>query len=309
MNIDLTELFRLGGFNPLAFNDSTLSEEASYLKGTQLARPIKLETSIGLKADVFSDSTYAELSAKNGIIDGQLLDPISGRKISFTDAESFTRAQHELNKLREEKLEEELEAKLHEKVVAAQMLMISSAGGPEQTESQYKNAIDSLKGFANLVGQVAGVDVERLVRDRNRLEPNQNKYQGLLNAVDSLIASFDDQKKAAVVDAVRSNISYMSLAELMQFASRFPGLDSVIKSRLALIKKAGLDTNSAQMKSGHELSDLISEHKRKTIIDNFRERKNESVSLDFGVVKLNPNSAKDKEFRNKADWYPTIANA
>lgn len=306
MNIDLTELFRLGGFNPLAFSDLSDTEELSYLKGANLARPIKLEASNGLKADVFNDSSYGELSAKNGIIDGQLNDPVSGRIIKFADAESFNRAQEELQKLREQKLEEELEKKLHDKVVAAQMLMISSAGGPEQTESQYKNAIQSLKGFANLVGRVAGIDVNGLIGDQKLGEPIQNKYQGLLNAVDSLVASFDDQKKAAVVDAVRSNISFMSLAELIQFASRFPGLDSVIKSRLALIKKAGLDTNSAQMKSGHELSDLASEHKRKTIIDNFRERKNESVALDFGVVKLDKNSVNDREFRNKADWYPTI---
>lgn len=303
MNIDLTELFKLGGFNPLEINDFTDSEEAAYLKGVNLAKPIKLEASNGLKADVYSDSSYSEFNTNKGVVDGQLKDQVSGKTISFTDAESFAKAQRELEKLRQEKLDEELEEKLHNKIVAAQMLMISSAGGPEQTESQYNSAIDSLKNFAGIIGNIAGLDIRKIAKEKESFEPEKNRFQLFLESVDSAIAGFDERKKDAVVDAVRSNISFMSLAELMQFASRFPGLDSVIKSRLALIKKAGLDTNSAQMKSGQELSDLVSEHKRSAVVQNLRER---SDSLDFGKVKLSPNEQSVKDIRNKLDWYPTI---
>ena len=299
-NFDITDLFRLGGFHPLAFNDLNDEEDAAYLKGASLASPIKLETSNGLKRDVFNNSSYEDFNSINGIIDGQLSDPISGKTISFTNAKSFAQAQGLLEEIREA----ELEKKLHDKVIASQMIMISSAGGPEQTESQYKNAIQSLKGFAKLVGKATGLDPNALMGDYNQPLSNKGSYEALLNTVDSMIASFDDRKKDAVTDAVRANTSFMSLAELREFASRFPGLNSIIKNRLALIKKSGLSAQGAEMKTGTELSDIVSDHKRKTIVHNLRER---SDGLDFGVVKLSPESIQDKALlRDKADWHPTI---
>lgn len=296
-NFDLKDLFRLGGLNPLSFLYD--NKDKAYARGVGLALPIQLINRNGEKADVFSDSSYFEFQLNKGIVDGELSDPISGRTLHFTDAKSFSEAQRLLADIREE----ELEKQLHDKVIAAQMNMLSSAGGAEQTESQYKSAVDSLKNFATRIGNIAGMDVNNYRSELHAGASPKDKYNNLLNAVDSLIAGFDDAKKDAVVDAIKADISFMSLSELMQFASRFPGLDSVISSRLALIKKAGLSPQGAQMKSGQELSELITEHKRSALVENFRER---SDALDFGVVKLSPKSIGDKDFNNKANWYPTI---
>lgn len=297
-NFDLNEILRTNPAMNAGYKNLS-SETASYLKGVELAQPIQVIDSFGSKHNVFEDSNYIDFRMNSGLTEGKLSDPISGRTVQFNDAESFAEAQRLLEDIREE----ELEKQLHEKVMAQLNIMISSAGSPDQTESNYKNAVSSLKLFANKLSIFAGIDFDSLYGDERIPLTHKDRYENLFNSVQTVINSFDEGKKDAVVDAVKANTSFMSLAELREFASRFPGLSSVLRNRLALIKKAGMDPLKAQFKSGHELSDLITENKRNTVIDNLRER---SDSIDFGKVRLNPLEQSKKDLRDKLDWYPTI---
>lgn len=297
-DFDLTELFKLGSksqVNIANFNKGT----EPYLRGVALAKPIRLTDSSGNTQDLFDDSNFHDFKLQNGLVDGQLSDPISGKTIKFTDPESFAEAQ----KLLEDIREQELQKKIHNEIIARQMIFISSAGTPDQTEAYYKSSIASLKNLAKFISGVTGVKFQSFSNNDYSEIQSSLHHERLLESINLQIDSLNKSQKDDVLEAIKSNLSFMSLSELMQFASKIPGINSIIKARLELVKKAGLDPLSAQFKSGTELKKIISNKKRKSIISNLTER---SDVLDFGKVILGKTDGSRKKLRDKLDWYPTI---
>jgi hypothetical protein len=293
--MDKNDFLPISGINTAKNYAEFNKENLAYMKGALLALPIKLIDETGSKTDIFDTADFTKLQSQKNISSGQLADPISGRTVFFTDAESFASAQ----KLLEEIREAELEKQLHEKLMAAKTIGLASAGGPHQVESHYNSAIESLVNFASNLSNILGDKEFSIVLNTDARTPEE-KYYYLFDAINQVVKNLSEEQKDSVVDAVRANISYMSLSELREFASRFPGLDSILRNREALIKKSGLGIVEAQAKSGNEISQILISKTRESIISNFVER---SDTLDLLDDKVNLRIKDDREYFN---WYPTI---
>jgi hypothetical protein len=139
-----------------------------------------------------------------------------------------------------------------------------------------------------------------------------------------------EEMQAAVADAVRAEAKSMSTDELKAFASRYSGLDSLVESREAAIKKLGISSVTAQNMSGSEISKLQDEKDLKysnvnteilaTKIDKLSDKDYQglikeidrlqktlikvSPQTDFGVVDFNDVRERHKErVRNLLDWF------
>ena len=284
----------IGGVNPSSSIDFN-KENKAYMKGALLAMPIKLIDDTGSKTDIFETADFSKLQNARNINSGQLADPISGRTVFFTDAASFASAQ----KLLEEIREAELEKQLHDKLMAAKTINLASAGGPNQVESQYNTAMESLINFAANLSNILGNKDFSINLTKQEVTAEEN-YYSIFDAINLDVKGLSEEQRNAVVDAVRANTSFMSLSELREFASRFPGLDTVLRNREALIKKSGLGLIDAEMKSGYEISQILSSRSKESLINNLIER---SDTVNF---RASPFDSRTSNNRDELNWYPTI---
>ena len=90
---------------------------------------------------------------------------------------------------------------------------------------EWKNFVEKNK---NAIGNYilspvnANIDMQNIVSGDNLPISSKERYAHINQAVDIVIENMTDAQKDAVADAVKADISFMSLAELMHFASRFP---------------------------------------------------------------------------------------
>jgi uncharacterized glyoxalase superfamily metalloenzyme YdcJ len=292
--MDNRDFLPIGGVNPSSFIDLN-KENKAYMKGALLSMPIKLIDDTGSKTDIFDTADFTKLQNARNINSGQLADPISGRTVFFTDAASFASAQ----KLLEEIREAELEKQLHDKLMAAKTINLASAGGPNQVESQYNTAMESLINFAANLSNILGNKDFSINLTKQEVTAEEN-YYSIFDAINLDVKGLSEEQRNAVVDAVRANTSFMSLSELREFASRFPGLDTVLRNREALIKKSGLGLIDAEMKSGYEISQILSSRSKESLINNLIER---SDTVNF---RASPFDSRTSNNRDELNWYPTI---
>lgn len=141
------------------------------------------------------------------------------------------------------------------------------------------------------------------------------------------------EMEAAVADAVRAEAKSMSTDELKRFAAKYSGLDSIVDSREAAIKKLGLSAVRAQKLSGSDIAklqfekdikytsvdteklaqkiDKLTDHDYQGLVKEINKLEKNllkvSPSTDFGVVDLNDVREKDKErVRNLLDWFESL---